>query len=355
MSAAAAARASKSDTPEPTRSAADLFPQMHFGEKLWLTIVCGIVLAGALLLVWPLVAPRDPYAAFTLVFRRSLPLTLITLIVFAAVGSTVATLLMRGRLMDVGLFAVGVGLTGIALKGGDLTVLLQYKADEPAARGAVFGLLAVDVLLMTLVWAAAYVAGTTTELLAGLNGPAVKLDTNENDQGTTSSAPQSTKLGLLHRWLAHAARRTGQPADWSNEIRQGLGVLVITALVATVLIRIMSGRPVAPVVQVQVCFAIGVGFWVGSLVAMQFCQPALRIWPCLAVPVVALVGSLAGWVWPGLPDSLRIYREVVIIAPNALARGLPIEYLAVGPAAAVLGIWTSQRMQRAREEAAEEE
>ncbi len=355
MSAAAAARAREAGASAEDASAADLFPQMHFGEKLWLTIVCGIVLAVALFLVWPVAAPKDPYGAVTLVFRRDLPLALIALLAFAAAGSSAATLLMRGRLMDVGMFAVGVGLAGIALRGGDLTVLLQYQAGVPAERGAVFGLLAVDVLLMTLVWATAYVAGTATEMVAGLRGPATEAGSKEGDTSDGTSASDRVTGGLLDRWLAHGARRTGQPADWSNELRQGLGMLVITALVAAVLIRIVSGRPEAPVVQVQVCFAIGVGFWAGALVAAQFCQTALRIWPCLAVPVVVLLGALSGWMWPGLPDALGAYREVVIIAPNALSRGLPIEYLAVGPAAAVLGIWTSQRMQRAREEAAQEE
>jgi len=251
---------------------------------------------------------------------------------------------MRGRLSDFGVFAVGVGLAGVGLRGGDLTELLQYEAASAGERGGVFGWLALDVVLWTIVPVVSLAAGAAAEAWADLAGPA----------GSRPDKPaKADRDGLLIRWLGRAARRNGVDAEWTRELRHGLLMLVITAVVAMVVIRMVAGRPDGPVRPGQVCFAIGVGFWLGTLVAGQFCRPALAVWACLAVPVVALVGHLLAAARPELSGQLGRLSDIGIIAPNALVRGLPVHYLSVGPAAAILGIWTGHRVHRAREEAAE--
>lgn len=328
----------------PTPDLAELFPPMRFLEKAWLTIICALLLVPSATVLWWVAGPKDPYGAVTMVYHDVPVVALIAAMVFAAVASAVGTLLMRGRLTDFGPFAAGVALTGLALRGGDLTTLLQYETGSPEARGGVFASLAVDVLLWTVVAAVAFVVGAFVEDMADLTGPS---------GAGAQSRPHSERAGLLRRWFERSAARTGTPTDWTSEIRQGPLATVVTAVVAIVLIRLAAGRPAAPVDHVQTGFAIALGFCLGGVVAGQFCRPALGIWFALAVPIVALVGHVGGWVSPDLGNALGSYQEIGIIAPSALARGLPVDYLSFGTAAAVLGTWTTQRVLRAREEVVE--
>jgi len=328
----------------PQLGPAELFPAMRFRDKTRLVGICCLALIPAVGLLWRLVGPSDPFGAVTLVYHPNPAIAMLVLIVYAAAGSALATVLMGGRLTDFGVFATGVGLTGLGLRGGDLTVVLQYEAGSAAARGSVFGTLAVDALLWIVVPAAALAAGAVTEAWLGFMGPA--------GPGLDTKPPVEPK-GVLNRWLVRMGQRTGTTNSWMTELRHGLLTTLVTAVVAMVIIRIVAGRHDGPVDPGQVCFAIGVGFWLGSLAACQFCRPALGIWACLSVPIVAVIGYVAAAMRPDLTGPLVRYSEVAIIAPNALVRGLPVIYLAIGPAAAILGIWTGQRIQRLREEAAE--
>ncbi len=324
----------------------DLYPPMHFSEKLRATGICALVLVPAITLIWLLVGPKDPYSAVTIVYHHRPWLALPILILFAAVGSGVATVLMAGRLTDFGVFAIGVALAGLSFCGGNLSALLRYQAENANLRGAVHGHLALDVLLWTLVAAAGYLACALVEArLYPLSTDAL------STKGKGGSPAASDVWG---RWLSRHARLTGTPSDWATELRQGALAAVICLAVAIVVIRLAAGRPDGPVKAGQVCFAVGLGFWLGAIAANQFCRPALGVWCCLVVPLVALVGHCGVWLNPSLPEALRQYTDIVTMAPNGLARGLPIDYLSIGPAAAVLGVWTSRRIHRARSEAAEE-
>ncbi|MBN1346619.1 MAG: hypothetical protein JXQ73_28270 [Phycisphaerae bacterium] len=336
---ATAANTKKPDEVGPS----ELFPPMRFLEKARLVGICCLLLVPAVLLCWRIAGPTDPYQAVTIVYHDNPLVALLTVLVFAAAGSAAATLLMAGRLSDFGAFAVGVGLTGLALRGGDLTVMLQYKAGTAAGRAGVFSDLAVDVVLWTFVPIVSLAVCAMTEGWAGLSGPA---EIKPPNKPTSAKRP-----GPMKRWLERAALRTGAPDEWSAEVKHGLVTTVVTTVVAMVVIHVASGREVAPVNHVQVIFAIGVGFWLGAIAAGQFSRPALGVWVCLAVPIVALIGDVGGWLRPNLPAELAAYREIAIIPPNAWSKGLPIDYLSIGPAAAILGMWTSQRLRRAREEA----
>jgi hypothetical protein len=329
---------------EPRVRMADLFPQMHLWEKLKATGICVLLLIPALTLCWWIVGPGDPLGAVTLVYHPRTWLALPVLLVFATGGSALAALLMGGRLCDFGVFAVGVALTGLSLKGGDLTVLLQYEADVAGARGTFYGRLAVDVVLWTLVFAAGFASSAITEVW-------ISPESDRLQAGPKGA--KASKSGFLTKWLQRAAVRTGGSPDWGIELRQGILTLAVTTAVAMVVIPMTAGRPDGPVHAGQVCFAIGLGFWLGAMAANQFCRPALSLWYCLAVPVVALTGHLEIWASPGMPERLAAYSDIITIIPNGLAKGLPLEYLALGPAAAILGLWTSQRVHRTREEAAE--
>jgi hypothetical protein len=325
----------------------DLFPQMHFWEKLRATAICALLLVPAITVIWWAAGPKDPFSAVTFVYHDRPWLAFPVILAYAVVGSAVATLLMGGRLGGFGLFAAGVGLAGLSLCGGDLSVLLQYDAGAASRRAAVHGWLAIDVLLWTLVAAAGYAAGLITEIKAGFNGP--------NGQAPADGAkPRKNEGdGFLARYLQQAAARMGTSSEWSVELRHGLMTMVVTGVVALVVIRIAAGRYDGPVHAGQVCFAVGLGFWLGAMAANQICRPALSVWYCLPVPLVALIGHLGSWVSPDLPAELVRYTDIVTMVPNGLARGLPVDYLAIGPAAAILGIWTGHRVHRAREESAE--
>jgi hypothetical protein len=97
--------------------------------------------------------------------------------------------------------------------------------------------------------------------------------------------------------------------------------------------------------KAQVVWAIAIASFLATLAAHSLFPARPSIWFWSAPFVVAAVGYVCAMVGgPVLPGG-----QVGGLMP-ALARPLPLDYAAVGPAAAMLGYWTSRRWQHERED-----
>ena len=72
-------------------------------------------------------------------------------------------------------------------------------------------------------------------------------------------------------------------------------------------------------------------------------------WYVLSALAVALIGYLLGYINGDMDWAAKIggkfYAELGTTPPHALARPLPIEYMAVGVAAALIGFWSGEKIE----------
>ncbi len=122
------------------------------------------------------------------------------------------------------------------------------------------------------------------------------------------------------------------------------GALLVGLGVATVLLQGLLQSPD----RGQIVFAVLVSFYLGGLVAHQ-------VFPTRLIPVAWLMPLGVGSVFYVLAAIAPLGQgPIAWVRVSLLARVLPVDYLALGGAAAVMGFWTSQRLAIARRLAADQ-
>ena len=93
------------------------------------------------------------------------------------------------------------------------------------------------------------------------------------------------------------------------------------------------------------------GLFLGAMAARYFTSINQALWYALAAPIVGLIGYLLGYINAGMgwavKEGYQYYINLATTPPHDLVRPLPIEYVAVGVAAAIAGFWTGHRLQEA--------
>ena len=110
----------------------------------------------------------------------------------------------------------------------------------------------------------------------------------------------------------------------------------------------IARTPVATIARGQVIASVAGGLYLGVLAARYFTGINNTRWYVLAVPVVALVGYLLGFLQADLSwakGALAPYARLATTPSHALARPLPIEYIAVGVAGAIAGLWSGEKIE----------
>ncbi len=99
-------------------------------------------------------------------------------------------------------------------------------------------------------------------------------------------------------------------------------------------------------------FEVGPGMgYLGAMLARYVTGINDARWYILAAPAVGLIGYLVGFLsadmsWTeGGPYQFFVYLATT--PPHALARPLPVDYVAVGIAGALLGFWSGERVEHA--------
>ncbi|MHC4674340.1 MAG: hypothetical protein ACYTBZ_17785 [Planctomycetota bacterium] len=132
-------------------------PLSFFGKaRVFLACVVAVLLirtAG-----WHVAQPIDPDLAVTLIAGRQGLMSLgSTLLVITAVAAIIGTVIVGRRLPEGGIFAAGVGLAALALRGGSMQMMLAYQCTiEPASRRALMVKMALDCILWALIMVATW-------------------------------------------------------------------------------------------------------------------------------------------------------------------------------------------------------
>lgn len=135
---------------------------------------------------------------------------------------------------------------------------------------------------------------------------------------------------LMRREAAPAqdgfAQLWAEPQD-PGSMRTGALALLVTIVVATVLLSVLNGPPIAITRRGQVIFATAVSFWAATLAGHYLTHVRRPLWYWAAVPVVGLIGLLYAQSRPALGAP---YENINTIPSAGMARALPIELLSVG-------------------------
>lgn len=305
---------------------------LGFVDKLRVLAACAVAVLTLRELGWMVTRPVDPEMALTFTASGNPVLAIWPALTVLTVVTALAGMIIAGkRLPEGGVLAACVGLAGLELRGGSMRQLLIYVGtNETAGRRALMIQLAIDALLWAGVILVAWVA-----------------------------------VAMAHRWLwppnEEEARGKepappGARAALAASLKRGWQGLVVTTIVGALVVWLMVERNrEAVVMRGQVVAAVAIGLYLGAMAARYFTQsPDIR-WCALAALLVALIGYLLGYLNADLGRSLegrQIYAELPGTPPHALVRPLPVEYLAVGVAAALVGFWSGQKVEHLAEQEA---
>lgn len=311
-----------------------LQPPMGFFEKLRVFAACAVA-AGLMWTVgWHVAGPADPKMALTLVAGGlGIPAAWGGLLVLTMVSAAVGTAISGRRLPEAGLFAAAVGLAVLVLRGGSMEQWLgYYPAEDAASRAALMRACLID----SLMWAAILAVAWLTTMVAWrwIGASHLSIDTVADTKEPSAAAGEGVKTPP-----AFAFSVNGWPA------------LVVTVLVALFFIWMTIARtPVANIARGQVIGSVLAGLFVGAMTARYFTGIEQPHWYVLAPLVVAVIGYLLGYMnadmnWAEASNQYKPYAELAITPPHALARPLPLEYLAIGTVGCLLGYWFSAKVE----------
>ncbi len=91
----------------------------------------------------------------------------------------------------------------------------------------------------------------------------------------------------------------------------------------------------------QVVFATFAGFFLATLVSDQLIPIEKFPYHLFAVPLTAIIAFLYTYLHPDRPPG---FEMVLHITPNNMVKVLPIEYIFIGSAGCILGLWYSIRL-----------
>ena len=320
-----------------------------FVEKTALEIAAVVALAAVYFLVAPIVLNGDRDAAVAPLAEGQVGALVAGGAVFwigaAICGALLAVLRPQGALAVVLVAAAGVSAFSLPMRtllwrhAGEVSGLYVKLIIELLAGGAVLIVVAI-------------IAESARSLCRSLPGrwtwhsPLDDVITEQGDQlkgdGVDLAAQPGAKLSptlaclgwgvrsLFGRQSASANRQAAAAA-----LRRRASCAAVTVVAAAVMLALLMRSAD----RKQVLFAVFASFFVASLIAHQVFPTSCTILMWLA-PVLVGLGAyaLAAVNASGLGDAATAWRHV----PD-VALALPIDWIAVGGAGAVIGAWLSER------------
>lgn len=295
-------------TPPPTASqpdAAELHAAAHGGQTLILRIrllaAMGVSAAIFWYVGWWVAGPIDPQGPVSLLMLDQGIVSVAELLGLAVVASGLAVAICGAGSAARGPLAIAVGLATLGLRGSQLDALVLYRMSPPAGTAVALDPFPVWALISeTWLWLAligvGFVVGRWVEGWFAANGQA------------TPAGPTRTER--------------------TSDVRQGMGTIAATTLVAWAVLSFTTGSDVHAILKGQVYFSTGASFLFGALVSHWILRTSSCTWTLVAVAVVA-----GGAYVFGQPEqtALAAARDAgTYVNLSSMARPLPLEFAALG-------------------------
>lgn len=275
---------------------------------------------------WLALAPDDPLGPVSLLTHRHALMMWIQAILLSVVCSFIATILAGRHLPHAGLFAAALGLSALSLRGETSRYFLVNCTSEPSVCQRWLALsFAGEALGWFVVIAAALPAAALVIRWCGWTS-AIRENSPRSIGVSSAEAAASPRQAL----------RPDGPGNWvaavlANSFVQHVLIVAGGLLLAVALLS--SGLSQRTVRHGQSCFII----FAATLLAVKAgCRIAPVPNPCgtlLAVPLAAVTGYLWAAVTAGR------FAALPQLPSSCFLRVLPLQFIAVGLGAAVVGWW----------------
>lgn len=304
---------------------ADAVRPLGYFERTRILVACVVAVLLLTSVGWMVVRPVDPAMAVTFMHgERSVLAVWPAVLVLTLVAGTVGTVIAGPRLPEAGALAAGVGLAGLALRGGSMESLLGYSAGPSAeGRRALMVAMGFDALLWGLILLATWFAVMFVYRWLWPAGDDETLRADDDEEATMRIVRVPAAIG----WPAFAVTTV-------------VGMFVIYLTIAR--------SPVAPISRGQVIASVFGAMYLGAMAARYFTGIHDARWYMLAPLATSLVGYLVGYLQANLgwaKGATAVYALLATTPPHPLMRPLPIEYLAVGLAGAIVGYWSGHKIE----------
>ena len=287
-------------------------------------------LAGAIFLTigWFALEPNDPLGAVTLLTQRGALMMLLQAGALAGVTAAVVTAIAGRSLADVGTFAVAVGLAAVSLRGGTAGVLLLHYADTTRSFERT---LALNLALESIAW---FVVIALAIAMSAFVMRWCFPQSGSDEDSLTDVRGIAARTMAGYDVPGVGARMLGMSPERQTVLADGIKHSLVTAGTGLLSISVMSGGLSSRSVQHgQACFVVAASVCIACYFAYRFIPVRSSLWSIVAVPIIALAGYLWASVRPievGLPP---------VLPSSHFLRVLPIQYISVGTAAAVMMFW----------------
>ena len=262
-----------------------------------LRLICALAMAAAVFwyVGWWAVRPIDPQGPISLLMIDQGVIAMAKLLGLAVVTSGLAVAICGEGAAERGPLAIGVGLAALGLRGAQLDRLILYRntlLPGSVANGGI-SFPTWELVAECWLWLALIAVGF-----------------------------------VVGRWVESwsSPGRPSPPADQSSDVRQGLGTIAVTALVAWAVLAYSVGSDADRILKGQVYFAIGISFLVGGMVAHAVLRTTSRMWGLVAIPLVVSVAYLLG----RPEDATLAVSHGAYVSLKPLAQPLPLEFAALG-------------------------
>ncbi len=273
--------------------------------------------------------PWDPFGAISLLLVDNKLALGVRLIGILIAVSILGTIIIAARLPFFGLFAATLGVVWPISRtaGMDYLMVRLQVGKEFENSQILWAYLAFE----TVLWAIVLVILIAVVLFIEDWLHRTPISANSQTQGKQekNNVNQINKLTLK--------------AIFAKEnIFNGIISIISTAIFGVIFIAIFA----ASQSKGQIIFAVFAGMFLASLISEQITPTNHPVWQTLSVIIVALIAYSYTWFNPDRPAGLE---AVLHIAPNNLARVLPIEYIFIGSSGAVMGVWYSYRLRHSKD------
>ena len=220
-----------------------------------------------------------------------------------------------------GTFAAAVGLATVSLRGGTAgTLLIQWADAAPVSQSNLPILLGLEAMAWFVIvfMARGFSIGVGHWCFGAYTEP-------RRDEGSGHMEGEHPPVSPLAKggWRGVELGAT-----------QGIKHMLIAAGLALLAFKILSaGLSTRSVQHGQACFVVAAAVCIGSYMAYWLAPVRSALWAILAVPILAI----GGYVWARLSPSPEGLPASV--PASAFLRVLPIQFIAVGTAAAVAMFW----------------
>lgn len=343
-------------------------------DKLVLLAALGIAIALFLSVGWMAIEPADPQGPVSLIAHRHGVLMAAQTAALAGVTAAIATIMIGGKLADVGVFAAAMGMAIVSVRGATASYFLMgYSGASGAAEAGLAGRLLVEAAIWSVVLLGVVVVsgvvmrwflnfgradsgdGNTPRLveisdLALSDAPVLRgwlgIVPKASKHMSAGEAAASGVFGItevamalvhfFHRPRVAVSNRStseGREAEYAP----GPLALFMTLLCAGIIYPLFaSGYLVRSVEHGQVCFAAFAAFYIGVWVSKRSFPARTAFWPLLAVPLL-LMGGYA-WV---LATGGTIGGPVRAggIPHSDYLRALPLTFISFGALGVLTAHW----------------